>query len=353
MGAGALRPVAAAAACVLLGLGACGSDTGERRVRSQSAAPLSADPTARSAAQPRPSAVGSRTDRWTPLSHGLIARTEVGAARIGRYVYVVGGFEQRTGTSTRSVERYDIAHDHWSRAAAMPVGLNHAGAAAYHGRLYVFGGYARAQDDQVGASGALYRFDPSTKAWSKLRSAPTPRAAMALGVIADHLYVAGGANARDGALKSLEIYDFKTRRWSSGPPMRVAREHLAGAVQGGRFYVLAGRAAGRGNFTVVERYDPVRRRWDRLADMRKARGGIAAATVGKRIVVFGGEEAAGTIREVEALDTTSGKWSSLPAMRTPRHGLGGVSMGHRVYAIEGGPMPGLHYSKAIELLRVP
>jgi hypothetical protein len=40
-------------------------------------------------------------------------------------------------------------------------------------------------------------------------------------------------------------------------------------------------------------------------------------------------------------------------MRTPRHGLGGVARGHRVYAIEGGPMPGYHFSRAIEALDVP
>ena len=39
-------------------------------------------------------------------------------------------------------------------------------------------------------------------------------------------------------------------------------------------------------------------------------------------------------------------------MRTPRHGLGGVSLGGRVYAIEGGPEPGFHFSRAIEFLDV-
>ena len=40
-------------------------------------------------------------------------------------------------------------------------------------------------------------------------------------------------------------------------------------------------------------------------------------------------------------------------MRTPRHGLVGAALGRRVFALEGGPKPGLHYSRAIEALDVP
>jgi hypothetical protein len=39
-------------------------------------------------------------------------------------------------------------------------------------------------------------------------------------------------------------------------------------------------------------------------------------------------------------------------MRTPRHGLGAVAFGHVVYALEGGPRPGLTYSRAAERLGV-
>jgi hypothetical protein len=88
--------------------------------------------------------------------------------------------------------------------------------------------------------------------------------------------------------------------------------------------------------------------------MRKPRGGIAAAAVDSgRIVVFGGEESAGTIKEVELYDVAARSWSALPDMHTPRHGLGGVAYRGRVYAIEGGRQPGFFFSNAIEVLRIP
>jgi N-acetylneuraminic acid mutarotase len=298
----------------------------------------------------RQSATGSRTDAWTALHPAILERTEVAAARVGQFIYVVGGFERSTGETTAAVERYNIQTNRWRRETSMPVGLNHPAAAAYNGDVYVLGGYT-GRSSLTGAVASLYRYDPTTSQWSRLPNAPTRRAALAVGVVGKRLFAAGGANS-SGALKRLEIYDFEQQRWARGPDMGTAREHLAGAVSEGRFYVLAGRASGQGNFKVVERYLPTPRRWERLPDMTKARGGIAAATVGKRVVVFGGEEAAGTIKEVEIYDPVANRWSRLPDMLTPRHGLGGISRSGRVYAIEGGPTPGFDFSNAIEALDI-
>jgi N-acetylneuraminic acid mutarotase len=293
----------------------------------------------------------SLSQRWISLQPALLKRTEVAAVRIRRFIYVVGGFEQQTRSTTAAVERYDITRNRWRRVKSMPVGLNHPAAAAYRDDVYVLGGYT-GRGDLRGEVSSLLRYDPVRNRWTRLPSAPTKRAALAVGVIKGKLYAAGGANATAGALKTLEIYDFKRRRWSRGPDLSMAREHLAGTVAGGAFYVLAGRAAGQGNFTIAERYMPDHRRWERLPDMRKPRGGIAAATVGDRVVVFGGEEASGTIKEVEMFQPSKRRWTALPDLRTPRHGLGGISRGRRIYAIEGGPTPGFDFSNAIEALDI-
>jgi len=80
------------------------------------------------------------------------------------------------------------------------------------------------------------------------------------------------------------------------------------------------------------------------------RGGIGAAAVGGRIVVAGGEEAAGTIREVELFNPRTRRWRRLADLPTPRHGLGVVSRRGRVYAIEGGDSPGFAFTSALEVL---
>jgi N-acetylneuraminic acid mutarotase len=297
---------------------------------------------------------GARQDRWTPLRAAQLERTEVAAARIGRFIYVVGGFERASGGTVASVERYDIRRNRWRRERDMPVGLNHPTAVAYRGRLYVHGGY-RGEAGLTAPTGILLRYNPAGRRWRRLPSSPTPRAAHALGAIRGRLYAAGGAND-SGSLQSLEIYDIRRARWRSGPSFPgPARNHTTGVVSGGRFYVLAGRDAG--NLTNAERYNPRRRVWETLPPLRVARGGIASARLSDgRIVVFGGErlEPGGTtIAEVELFDPRRRRWSSLPPLRTPRHGLGGAARGRRVYAIQGGPTPGFDFSNAIEYLDVP
>jgi N-acetylneuraminic acid mutarotase len=295
----------------------------------------------------------ARTDRWGSLRGAPLERTEVAAARVGRFVYVVGGFESSTAATTAAVEHYDLERDRWRRMRDMPVALNHPTAVAYDGRVYVHGGYESATGLGQPTT-TLLRYDPRRDRWRRLASSGAPRAAHAAAVIGDRLYVAGGAN-ESGSLRSLEVYSFRADRWRRGPRFPgSARNHTAGVASGGRFYVLAGRDAG--NLAAAERYDPRRRSWERIAPLRTPRGGIAAVRLRDgRIVVFGGEELAPggeTIGAVEFFSPRSGRWRSLPDMRTPRHGLGGVARGRRVYAIQGGPSPGLFFSPAIEFLDV-
>ncbi len=126
------------------------------------------------------------TGRWRALEPSPLERTEVGAARIGKFIYVVGGYDGRNQT-TAAVARYDIDRDRWTRVRSMPIGLNHTQAVAYKRNLYVFGG-----NTGDGPSNRLFRYRPKRDRWSRLANAPTARSAHALGVIGDRLYVAGG-----------------------------------------------------------------------------------------------------------------------------------------------------------------
>jgi N-acetylneuraminic acid mutarotase len=298
-------------------------------------------------------ALAAATLAWTPLPDAPLARSEVGAARIGASIYVAGGF-RADGTTTNAVQRYDIRRRGWRRVRPMPVGLNHPVAVAHRGRLYVSGGFA-GERSLSEPTRVLLRYNPRRRRWKRLPPAPTARAAHAAAVIRGRLYVAGGANA-SGSLRSLEVYDIARRRWSRGPDFPgPARNHTTGVASGGLFYVLAGRDAQ--NYTTAERYDPRRRRWEPLPDMRTARGGIASARLRDgRIVVFGGEDltpGGRTIAPVEMFDPRTRRWSSLPDLRTPRHGLGGAALGNRVFAVQGGVVPGFSTSPTIEFLDVP
>jgi Kelch motif protein len=297
-------------------------------------------------------ATDSATEAWRPLREAPLERTEVGAARIGHSIYVVGGFV-RPSTTTAVVERYDIGRDRWQLLPSMPIAVNHPAVASHRGFLYVYGGYTGS--DFVAVTDALQRYDPRTGRWTLLPGAPTGRAAAGLVAYRGELFAVGGTNDDFGPMRRLEIYDIAKREWRRGPPMRVPREHVAAVATADGVYVLGGRLDG-GNLDTAERFDPRRGRWSRLPHLLFPRSGFAAAAVGGKPVAFGGEELTPdgtTIAPVEIFDPARRRWRRLPDMRIPRHGLGGAALGRRVYALEGGPHPGFAFSAAIEFLDIP
>ena len=294
--------------------------------------------------------------RWRQLRSSTLARCEVASARIGRFIYVVGGFTAPEASgllpTTGVLERYDVRRNRWQRLAPLPVPVNHAVAVPYRGSLYVHGGWPGFVE--YNATANFWRFDPRRNRWNRMPSSPTPRAAEAAAVIGDKLYVAGGAN-NSGSLRSLAIYDFKRRRWSEGTSFSgPARNHTRGVASGGYFYVLGGRKGGQVvadpstpvGYADVDRYDPRHHRWRRMQPMPQARSGFDAVVLADgRIAVFGGEPwpndlpGANVIGTAYLFNPRTGRWLRLPNMRTPRHAPGGAALGDRIYAIEGSTQP--------------
>jgi hypothetical protein len=167
------------------------------------------------------------------------------------------------------------------------------------------------------------------------------------------IVVAGGVTigARRLARSALSL-DLRSRRWSLVPGP-TPREHLGVASLGGTVYAVAGRTSGiDSNLLHFESYRPGDRGWRRLAPVPDARGGTGAAGIAGHIVSVGGEEPAGTIKEVLAYRVAQRRWVQLDDLRTPRHGVGVAALGGRVYVIGGGPEPGLTVSSANEALRI-
>src|SRR5689334_23337406 len=66
------------------------------------------------------------TQAWGSLAPSPLQRSEVGGARIGTSIYVVGGYTAADpGASTNEVARYDIKGNSWTLAPPMPIALNH------------------------------------------------------------------------------------------------------------------------------------------------------------------------------------------------------------------------------------
>ena len=70
------------------------------------------------------------------------------------------------------------------------------------------------------------------------------------------------------------------------------------------------------------------------------------------VYLFGGEmfSPRRTFDEAERYDPRADRWAALPPMPTARHGLGAGMLDGRIHVISGGPVAGLAFSDAHEVL---
>ena len=277
-------------------------------------------------------------------------RTEVGAARAGDRIVVVGGL-RADGSATGRVDVYHLERRSWSEGPPLPRPLHHAGVATFDGRVHVAGGYVGDGATWV-ETAEVWSIDPAgTDGWRREPDLRTARGAPGLAATADHLVAFGGTSGGQ-VLATAEVLTAREGAWTTAPSLRQPREHTAATTVGGRVYAIAGRVGGlETNLRSVESIEPgaFAAAWRVEPDLSVARGGIAAATVDGRPCVAGGEAPGGTIGSVECL--VGGRWRPMGLFAEPRHGLGVVPGDDgRLHLLAGGPEPGLFVSDAHEVL---
>ena len=102
----------------------------------------------------------------------------------------------------------------------MPGGLCGHAAAAMAGKIYVTGGFDRAD-----SLSSAYVYDPQADAWTQLASMSTARRVHTSAVVGGKLYVFGGFDA-GGPLSTAEVYDPASDSWASVTSLTSARGGL-------------------------------------------------------------------------------------------------------------------------------
>jgi N-acetylneuraminic acid mutarotase len=172
---------------------------------------------------------------------------------------------------------------------------------------------------------------------------PTARGALAVAVIGNKIYAAGGsppARERDFA-----VYDPAADTWATLPPMPTPRNHLTAGASGEKFYAVGGRSGGiQGAANAMEEFDPMTNTWTQKAPLPTARSGIAGVVVNGCLYVFGGEgntaHPQGVFAQAEAYNPVTNTWQAVVPMPVPRHGIGAAAIGPRIYIPGGGPVQG-------------
>lgn len=278
------------------------------------------------------------------------AVTSLGAAVLGRWLYVYGGHVGRmhrydVSTTSRHFRRLNL--DDGKSWEDLPSGPDLQGLTLVSDgkALYRVGGMAarnRPDEEQDMHSVAdVASFDPESKRWTDLPPMPEPRSTHDAAVLGRTLYVVGGWTMKGASEEShfldhalaLDL-DRPSAGWRSIPqPFR--RRALAVASHAGKLYVLGGLAGGG---MKVERrvdvYDPEKSTWGRGPDVpsgARAEGfGSSAFELDGRLYL------SGATGRIWRLNGSGDAWEAVGAWSVPRitHRLL-AAPGHTLLAVGG------------------
>ncbi len=180
------------------------------------------------------------TDTWDAIAP-MPPGTERGASAPGVIdgkLYIAGGLR---GSAVADTSVYDPQTDAWTELSPMPHGVDHATAATFDGKLYVFGGRFRNIERHVNH---VQIYDPATDSWSLGTPMPTSRAGLASAVLGGRVHVLGGEGNPlhpSGVFSDNEAYDPSTDSWEIMRPMATRRHGTgAAALPDGRVCVPGG-----------------------------------------------------------------------------------------------------------------
>lgn len=171
-------------------------------------------------------------DEWVARP-GPPPRGASAAAVLGGKIYLIGGYG--TGVVGRDVDVYDPSTATWSRAAPLPVPLDHLEAAVVGGHLYAVCG----RQFSVGSRFAVVqRYDPVENRWEVIAEAPTATAGHAVAVLNGRIHVLGGEGGQTS--QTHFAFDPAEEAWTLYPSLPTGRHGLAAAVLNDRIFAIGG-----------------------------------------------------------------------------------------------------------------
>jgi len=245
---------------------------------------------------------------WSKKASAPVVMHHFQAVSYQNKIYVpeafsIGGFPDQIPMS--NIYIYDTEKDQWEKGAELVLERRRggAGAAAYHGKIYLVAGIQHGHSS--GTTNMFDVYDPKTNQWEKLPDAPHIRDHCSAAVINDKLYVAGGRNTSyhepdnfmaffSKTVLDVDCYDFKSGQWTS-LSARLPLGSGGGALVNlnGILYYMGGERATKAESNAPRKntyfLDPsTANNWAETESLEYARNGMAAAVLNNKIYVFGG-----------------------------------------------------------------
>ena len=247
------------------------------------------------------------TATWTNGAAPPIELHHFQAVSYAGKIYVVsaftGGFPNEVPVD--SVYVYDPALNQWSVGASIPVNRRRgsAGAVVVNNSIYVVGGILNGH--LSGHVAWLDVFDPVTGNWTPLADAPRARDHFHAGVVNGKLYAAGGRNTGltstfGDTIQEVDIYDLTTGQWSTlAAPLPTERAAAAVAVVGQDLWVIGGESAASSDaHAETEILDTSTGIWTAGSPLVEDRHGTQAIVFGNNVYIVAGSGVQGGGQEL-------------------------------------------------------
>lgn len=302
---------------------------------------------------------------WTTVSQQLSAHYTAGVAYHNGYIYVAGGHDGTSKTST--VEYAPVNGDGslggWQFTSALQTPRYTTTAVATQGHVYVIGGQHDIDPSWLNTvemapilpGGAL-------GAWNYTSPLNIARDNLAAVQVGGYIYALGGTTEGWIDLGTVEYApiqpDGQLGPWTQLEDFNTGRKALTVASNGSYIYVIGG---GYGNlaspYPNVERAivnaDGTLGPWVHEASLNEGRAYATAVVYNDKLIVMGGLSASGILSSVEVstiqADGTLSAWEFAQPMLTSRYGSGSAVVGDHVFMTGGIVPPGCSTSCPINM----
>jgi N-acetylneuraminic acid mutarotase len=268
---------------------------------------------------------------WTTRAQMLSGRWGARAGTLNNVIYVVGGVNA-AGSSTATVQAYDVATNTWSTRRSLPsrrAKVN--GVSEIGGKLYVSGGLITSSFD---VSRTLFVYDPAANTWTRKADMPQKSDCGVQGVIGGQLYVYAHCLVSDAHV--FIRYNPATNNWTTlaAPPER----HLDGdgGVISGKFYLTGGLDDHANASLRTHAYNPATNTWVNKRSMPAPQTRGISRVLGGKLYIAGGFDNTGTtVATLRAYNPVTNTWATRRSMPTARQLGAGAAASGQLYVIGG------------------
>jgi N-acetylneuraminic acid mutarotase len=185
---------------------------------------------------------------------------------------------------------------------------------------------------------ALTAFAPVQPAPGHWRREPdllTPRAAHAVAVTSDAIFVLGGTGLDGKPVLDVERFDGKAWTRESSLPGEGVNAPAAAAIGDDLFLIGGFGTTSNRPVTNLWRYNTKTRQWTEAAPLPAPRGGHAAVVMEGHLHVIGGGNSVSTIDDHSIYDPRSNSWSTGTPLPRSLGSPAAVVIGSKLYSIGG------------------